>query len=80
MKRNVNGPTNCTSMNLHRATRLVTQAYDAALLPSDLKATQFTLLVTFQTLDNPSLTKMAEAMVMDRTTLTRNVKPLINKG
>ena len=80
MKRSVNDITNCTNMNLRKATRLVTQAYDAALQSAGLKATQFTLLATLRGLGNPPLTKLAEAMVMDRTTLTRNLKPLIDKG
>ena len=37
-------PSNCTCFNLRKATRAVTQAYDDALKPSGLRATQFTLL------------------------------------
>ena len=70
----------CACANLRKATRAVTQVYDAALRPSGLKATQFTLLATLATLGDPPLTRLAEAMVKDRTTLTRNLKPLIAKG
>ena len=80
MKRSVNDITNCTNMKLRKATRLVSQAYDAALQSAGLKATQFTLLATLRGLGNPPLTKLAEAMVMDRTTLSRNLKPLVDKG
>ena len=67
-------------MKLRKATRLITQAYDTALKPAGVKATQFTLLATLRGLDDPPLTKLAEVMVMDRTTLTRNLKPLVDKG
>jgi DNA-binding MarR family transcriptional regulator len=60
----------------------VTQAYDAALQPSGLKATQFTVLATLASLDDHSapLTRLADLLVMDRTTLTRNLKPLVRDG
>ena len=80
MKPDVNDITNCTNMKLRKATRLVTQAYDTAMQSTGLKATQFTLLATLRGLGNPALSKLAEAMVMDRTTLTRNLKPLVKKG
>jgi DNA-binding MarR family transcriptional regulator len=72
----------CTCANLRKATRLVTQAYDAALQPSGLKATQFTVLATLASLDDHSapLTRLADLLVMDRTTLTRNLKPLVRDG
>lgn len=80
MKRNLNDLTNCTNMNLRKATRLISQAYDAELQNAGLKATQFSLLATLEALGNPALTRLAEAMVMDRTTLTRNLRPLVDKG
>ena len=58
---------------------MVTQAYDAALQPSGLRATQFTLLATLAQSGDLPMTQLAEAMVMDRTTLTRNLKPLVEK-
>lgn len=68
---------NCTSRNLRQATRAVTQAYDAALQPTGLRATQFNLLATLAKRGDMPLSKLAEALVMDRTTLTRNLKPLV---
>ena len=59
---------------------MVTQAYDAALRPSGLKATQFTLLAALASRGDAPLTRLAEALVMDRTTLTRNLKPLVGKA
>jgi len=66
-------------MKLRKATRLVTQAYDTAMQSAGIKSTQFTLLATVNALGSPAITKLAEVMVMDRTTLSRNLKPLINK-
>ena len=70
----------CTCANLRKAARVVTQAYDAALQPVGLKATQFTLLATLTRLGDTPLTRLADALVMDRTTLTRNLKPLVREG
>lgn len=70
----------CTCANLRKATRVVTRAYDAALQPSGLKATQFTLLSMLKIGGAMPLTQLAAALVMDRTTLTRNLKPLVGKG
>ncbi len=72
--------TACTCANLRKAARVVTQAYEAALQPTGLKATQFTLLATLSKRGDLPLTKLAEALVVDRTTLTRNLKPLVGKG
>ncbi len=66
----------CACFNLRKAARAVTQAYDAALEPSGLRATQFSLLAAVAALGAPSVGGLAEAMVMDRTTMTRNLRPL----
>ncbi len=70
----------CTCGNLRRAMRAVTQAYDAALQPSGLRATQFNVLVAIAHVGRPTLTRLAEALVMDRTTLSRNLQPLERDG
>ena len=72
--------TACTCANLRRATRLVTQAYDTALQPTGLRATQFTRLAALAKRGDMPLTRLAKTLVMDRTTLTRNLKPLLGKG
>ena len=70
----------CTCANLRRATRIVTQVYDASLQPTGLRATQFTLLATLANRGELPLSRLADVLVMDRTTLTRNLKPLVQKG
>ena len=70
----------CSCFNLRRATRAVTQIFDRLLEPAGLRATQFTLLVSMASTAAPTLTDMAHSLVMDRTTLTRNLKPLEKMG
>ena len=70
----------CAHANLRKAMRVVSQAYDAALRPTGLKATQFNLLVVLARRGEMPLTKLSQILVMDRTTLTRNLKPLQTKG
>ncbi len=70
----------CACANLRRTTRVVTRIFDAALAPSGLKCTQFTLLVTARLVGEKTVNGLAEKMVMDRTTLSRNLKPLVRAG
>lgn len=70
----------CACFNLRKATRAVTQIYDAALQELGLRATQLSILVAAQSQDKVSISEAADSMVMDRTTLTRNLKPLVNRG
>ena len=79
-KRSVTKLADCTCANLRKATRVVTQAYDSALQPSGLKSTQFSLLANLTGQGGMPVTQLAEALVMDRTTLTRNLKPLVRQG
>ncbi len=76
---------NCTCSRLRRAGRRVTQLYDQALEPADLTVGQFGLLAYLATV-GPGATggiaigSLADARGMDPTTLTRNLKPLVNDG
>jgi len=70
---------NCTCANLRKATRAVTQIYDDVLRPYNLRATQFTLLATLSKTGDVPLTRLAAILGMDRTTLSRNLKPLIRR-
>ena len=71
---------NCTCFNLRKATRAVTQLFDEALKPCGLYATQFTLLAAVSSNENVAITELSKTLVMDRTTLTRNLKPLQKSG
>jgi DNA-binding MarR family transcriptional regulator len=70
----------CTCFNLRKATRRVTSFYDAALKPSGLKVTQMTLLTAIRVLEPVTINRLAKAIVIDRTTLSRNVSLLNKKG
>ena len=70
----------CACHTLRKAARAVTQFYDQALRPAGLRVTQFTVLVTAARTGTATMTELAEALVMDRTTLTRNLKPLRARG
>ena len=70
----------CACFNLRKAARAVTHLYDEILRPTGIRATQFSLLIATNLLGPMTVTKLAEQGVMDRTTLTRNLKPLEKLG
>jgi DNA-binding MarR family transcriptional regulator len=74
------GVAGCTCLRLRKATRRITQLYDAFLAPSGLTAAQFGLLATVNARDGLSIGELADRMVMDPTTLTRNLRPLQKRG
>ncbi len=73
-------PENCLCFNLRRAARAISQTYDAALAPKGLKATQFTVLQTTAEAGGAPISRLAQKLGMDRTTLTRNLQPLEKMG
>lgn len=73
-------PRGCTFLRLRKLTRRITQRYDAHLQPSGLRITQFSLLATLAGADGMSISDLATQLAMDRTTLTRNLRPLISVG
>jgi len=70
----------CTCFNVRRASRAVTQFYDDIMAPSGIKATQFTMLGAVALMGPASVTRLAEHLALDRTTLTRNLKVLASQG
>jgi DNA-binding MarR family transcriptional regulator len=62
------------------AARLITNAYDDALRPSGLRVIQFALLAAIGAEQSVSITALARLIDMDRTTLSRNLKPLEKDG
>jgi DNA-binding MarR family transcriptional regulator len=69
-------PTVCMGMHVRRASRIVTQVYDAALRPVGLVLSQFTLLVSIYLVGPVPITQLAQELFTDQTTLTRNIKLL----
>ncbi len=70
----------CAGFSVRRAARVVAGLYDEALAPAGLKGTQFSLLNAIAVAGAPRITRLAAILLMDRTTLTRNLKPLSQEG
>jgi DNA-binding MarR family transcriptional regulator len=79
-KRSISECRECICFNLRKAARVVTQLYDVKMRPAGLRATQFALLAHTYAMGPVALTKLAGAMVTDRTTMARNLEPLQNSG
>jgi DNA-binding MarR family transcriptional regulator len=73
-------PATCLGLHVRRASRILTQIYDDALMPVGLALNQFSLLVAIKLLDSVAITQLAEVMFMDQSTLSRNLKPLEREG
>ncbi|EWY38152.1 MarR family transcriptional regulator [Skermanella stibiiresistens SB22] len=72
--------TPCACTTLRRVTRAVTAAYDAALAPSGLRVTQFSVLRTLARLGPLPVTRLAAEAALDRSTMGRNLDPLERRG
>jgi DNA-binding MarR family transcriptional regulator len=70
----------CACFSVRKAARSITHLYDGVISESGIHAAQFSLLQVAKFNKDIRLTDMANAAVMNRTTLTRNLKPLIEKG
>src|SRR5437016_3902970 len=69
----------CTCGSLRKASRRISQFYDSALAPAGIKSTQFAILseVARGSIAGPvTMCELAAAMVMDRSTLGHNLRPL----
>jgi DNA-binding MarR family transcriptional regulator len=70
----------CICLAVRQAARHVTQFYDQLLAPSGLRTTQFSLLAKLRRRGPMTINALAAEMVMDRTTLGRNILPLERDG
>lgn len=66
----------CLCMHVQRAARAVARRYDEALRPLGLTNFQFSLLMSLNRPEPPSMGQVSTLLAMDRTTLTANLKPL----
>ena len=73
-------PEDCNCFVVRSAARHVTQLYDQFLAPVGLHVTQFSILAKLKRLGPMTINALAKEMVMDRTTLGRNVLPLERDG
>ena len=70
----------CACFKVRKAARAITKLYEEVLRPSGLRATQFSLLMATRVMGPVTVVKLAQVMVMDRTTLTRNLQILEKRG
>src|SRR5215472_15633458 len=74
------GPGDCNCLAVRQAARHITQFYDQFLAPSGLRTTQFSILANLRRLGPMTINTLAAEVVMDRTTLGRNILPLERDG
>ena len=70
----------CNVTALRKATRHVSQFYDTLLAPLGLRSTQRAILVYVARAETPTMSELAAALVLDRTALNHNLKPLQRDG
>jgi len=70
----------CACGRLRRATRALTQLYDDLMAPAGLRITQFSLLRTLTRNGAMPINALASAQLLDRTALSRNLDPLVERG
>lgn len=70
----------CLCLHVQRAARTLARRFDDALRPLELTSGQFSLLVSLNRPEPPSIGSVATLLAMDRTTLTANLKPLERRG
>ena len=73
-------PVGCTHFKLRQLMRRVGQHYDLELAHAGLRTTQYSLLLHVQRLGPVRPGELARAMTMQASTLTRNLKPLVDAG
>ncbi len=74
------GDLGCTCYRLRQTARLVSRTYDRFLAPAGISIGQFGILATLVAMQGQSTSALAEALQMERTTLTRNLSPLEKLG
>ena len=72
----------CLVTRARQVARLLSRVYDQALAPTGLEGTQFTMLIGVARFGERGATigRLAEKLLMDRTTLTRNLGPIERGG
>jgi len=70
----------CLSLNLRKANRVMSQIYDHYLAECGIKGTQFAILRATTFLGQTTNKQLQEVLVLDQTTLSRNLKPLLRDG
>lgn len=74
------GAPGCACFNVRKTARVITQLYDETLRSAGIRVTQFSILMVTRGLESTTLTRLSKILAMDRTTLTRNLRPLEKEG
>ena len=72
-------PTSCYCLKIRRANADVVSFYDKSLKESGVTIQQFSLLLNISKAEKGTLSELAEMAELDRSTLARNIKPLLSK-
>jgi DNA-binding MarR family transcriptional regulator len=70
----------CMCLHLQRAARAVARRFDKELRAQGLTNGQFSLLMSLNRPDPPTIGQVSDLLDVDRTTLTANLKPLERRG
>ena len=70
----------CNGSALRKANRRLTQLYDAALAPCGLSSSQRSVLLQLHICPSSTMSTLAHLLVLDRSTLARNIQPLQSAG
>ena len=66
----------CLCLHVQRAARALARRFDEVLRPLGITQGQFSLLISLNRPEPPTISSVANLLAMDRTTLTANLKPL----
>jgi DNA-binding MarR family transcriptional regulator len=70
----------CNCFYVRKAARHLTQIYDTILAPSGIRSTQYMILAVLNERGGLSVNELADVMVMNRTTMGKNLRPLERDG
>lgn len=70
----------CLNLELRKANRVLSQIYDSYLSPIGLKTSQFSILRAIRFLKQTTNRDLQDVLVLDQTSLSRALKPLIRDG
>ncbi len=70
----------CSGTSLRKAARRVSLLYDTVIAPTGLRSTQMAVLIHVARHQDPTMGELAAYLVIDRSALSENLKPLIREG
>jgi DNA-binding MarR family transcriptional regulator len=70
----------CINLSYRKASRVISQIYDRELSEVGLKCSQFSILRAVHHRKQTTNAELQELLVLEQTTLTRGLKPLVRDG